>query len=761
MSKREERARIAAPRAQPDDILPQMIDVHRNALADAARDLGLAAITLYAVLAWLVRPVWLPLGAGLLSAAGLLVVALCFRSDRLQGQRARIARIIAEYGLALIPLFLVTFLSAATLPDESRLSLLFLPAMATAVGIITARYLPRGPRAVAITCGIALVAICARMTGFDIWTAGIGLILMTCLMAGVAEYSSGDLAERLLAGKRGRAAELSLADYQEQAMDRLFSIDPAGRLQDTTARFARMASRRETDLENSIFVDLFTAGQQRDQLAAHIAQRTEFSDLVLPIDIRGEARKWSVSARPRCDDADMGMRGVVRDVTAEQAAEARIARLAHYDPVTDLPNRLTLEKKAAAVLSAVTPDQPCALIFIDVDHFKVVNDEFGHRAGDAVLHEIASRLRNSTPNGSIVARMGGDEFAILLPEGADPVRIGDTAQNLVDGISRPISHDGLAVHVTVSIGVAIASDRNMGLTDLLHHADLALYAAKENGRNGWRLYDRSMGASERQRHALLKDMETALERRQFQLYYQPLVDARTQEIRGFESLLRWIHPTRGFISPAEFIPAAEESGFIEKLGKWVIETAVREAATWPGNLTVAVNVSPVQLSRDGLEHIVADALRKANLQPPRLELEITEGVLLQESKRVRALLDRVRSLGVRFSLDDFGTGFSSLSYLRTFLFHKIKIDRSFVIDMQADRNCNAIIKAVIAMARDMGMTTVAEGIELPGQLAALQALGCNQIQGYLTGRPMPGEDVAKLLRIEQKPAFTGFQRHQQ
>ncbi|MGB3721552.1 MAG: EAL domain-containing protein [Pacificimonas sp.] len=751
MARKIVRTETAGTAHNADGILDIQTDMHRSVIDAAARDICLAGFTLYGVMMWLVTPMWLPAATAAVSGLSLFIMAAVLRRAGKPGARAKVVRSGLEYALALIPLFAIAYLVVPQLTGESRLLLLFVLATAAALAIMSARHLPKAPRMLAAACGIALIGVCAVMSGLDMWVAGVGLILMTCLMAGVAESNSSDLAERLRNGVRGMDAETSLQDYEDQARDRLFRLDADGNLQGVTHRFAEMAARKVEQLENAPFVDLFQHGKARVDLVAHLSGTQRFSSLVLPIDIRGQKQLWSVSARPTGDGN--GMRGVVSDVTAEQYAEARISRLAHFDPVTDLPNRLTLEKEAGAPLSSATPEQPCALMFVDVDHFKAVNDDLGHRAGDVVLRTIADRLRRIVPEQAMVARLGGDEFAVLLPNASDSRALADLAQRLVDGIAMPISHDGRSVRTSISIGVARTDERVRALSDLLHHADLALYAAKEKGRNRHQLYDRSMGASERQRRALVAEMEIALQKNQFQLYFQPLVDARTQEVRGFESLLRWIHPDRGFISPAEFIPAAEESGFIQKLGIWVIETAVKEAAKWPGNLTVAVNVSPIQLASDGLEHIVAEALRKAGLQPPRLELEITEGVLLQESKRIRALLERIRALGVRFSLDDFGTGYSSLSYLRTFLFHKIKVDRSFVIDMQSDKNCRAIIKTVISLARDMGMTTVAEGIELPGQLAALQALGCDQIQGYLTGRPMPAKDVHKLLGIEVAPEY--------
>ena len=537
-----------------------------------------------------------------------------------------------------------------------------------------------------------------------------------------------------------------MAEYEQLGSDRLFALDGEGRLNGVTSHFASLANQSAHALEGLCFAQMFELGSAQTELLDGLSRRQPFSDLVMPIKVGRELRYWSLNARPVEGGQDgVAFRGIVTDVTAKKEAEARVSRLAHFDALTDLPNRLTFEEEAPAHIERATPANRCGLIFLDIDHFKAANDEHGHRFGDAVLTHVAARLVKVVGDDAVVARFGGDEFAVLLRNGVTQARLSAVAQAIVDAMAVPIQKEGLTLNVSVSVGFAMAPDDAASLPDLLHYADLALYASKEAGRNRWTAFEDDMNASARLRRTLVGEMEDALDRGEFSLAYQPLFDARKLQVKGFEALIRWNSASRGFVSPAEFIPLAEESGFIGKLGEWVIRTATAQVARWPEPITVAVNVSPVQLRTDGLEHIVADALRRARLQPSRLELEITEGVLLHENRRTRALLERLRAIGIRFSLDDFGTGFSSLGYLQKFAFHKIKIDRSFVNELQSDGNGRAIVKAVITLARDMGMLTVAEGIELPGQLAALQALGCDQIQGYLTGKPMSGEDATALL----------------
>ncbi|MHB9878573.1 putative bifunctional diguanylate cyclase/phosphodiesterase [Pacificimonas sp. ICDLI1SI03] len=731
----------------PAAILAAQIEAHRAGLVTARGSLALVALATYGLLFWAALPQFAPFWGAGISVAGLLLLTAAARLASDKGIDVAIGRIVAEYSLAIIPLFTVTYLVLPDLPTSLQMSLLAMLSALPFIATASARFLPNGPKLAAVCVGLALLTACYAIQQTSAWWLGNAAILIAWLLADIMEDTSRSLARRVRAEWQGGIARNLLNEYEEQGSDRLFSLNKDGHLLNVTAPFAQLARMRVGDLEGRHFLSLFVPDEAQRQLADKLATHQPVQRLVVTLGTRGEQRRWSLTARPVEEPGGPAFRGVISDVTSEMRAEERVSRLAHYDALTDLSNRQTFEDQAIQYLAEAAGSRKTGLLLINIDHFKSLNEEHGSRAGDAILKETGRRLQMIAGRNAIVARLGGDEFALLVSSVQVSAKLETLAGKILEEMSLPIRGAGALVHMSVSIGIATAPDDAKTFPTLLQNAETALRAAREAGRKNWQKFDKEMNASATARRTLIAEMEQGLERGEFYLNYQPLVDSRTLEVKGFETLLRWTHSTRGFVSPAEFIPLAEESGFINELGAWVIRSATAEAARWPGNLSVAINVSPLQMRGDGLEHIVAEALRTSGLQPSRLEIEITEGVLLQESRRTRALLERLRALGIRFSLDDFGTGFSSLGYLQKFAFHKIKIDRSFVIDMQNNKNCHAIIKAVIGLARDMGMVTVAEGIELPGQLAALQQMGCNQIQGYLTGKPMSAEAARELVRL--------------
>ncbi|WP_188312018.1 sensor domain-containing protein [Salinarimonas soli] len=432
------------------------------------------------------------------------------------------------------------------------------------------------------------------------------------------------------------------------------------------------------------------------------------------------------------------------DVTEAILAEARIAHMARHDALTGLPNRTLLRERMEEGLARVRRGQGLAVLCLDLDHFKAVNDTLGHPVGDLLLRAATKRIKECVRETDTVARLGGDEFTIL--QAIDrPEQAGLLARRIIEVLRAPFGIEGHQVVIGTSVGVTCAPSDGLDPDVLLKNADMALYRAKADGRGACRFFEPAMDARLQERRRLELDLRRALAASEFELYYQPLVNAQSSEIIGFEALLRWNHPERGQVPPAEFIPLAEEIGLIIPLGEWVLRDACREAAAWPRKLKVAVNLSPVQFRSPTLLHTAVSALGMSGLSPHRLELEITESVLLHDSAATLALLHQLRALGVRIAMDDFGTGYSSLSYLRSFPFDKIKIDRSFVRELGEKSDCLAIVKAVAGLGASLGITTTAEGVETPEQLDRVREQGCTEVQGYLFSRPRPASEVRALI----------------
>ncbi|MBR0856372.1 bifunctional diguanylate cyclase/phosphodiesterase [Bradyrhizobium liaoningense] len=436
---------------------------------------------------------------------------------------------------------------------------------------------------------------------------------------------------------------------------------------------------------------------------------------------------------------------VVEDVTERRRADEKIAHMAHYDALTDLPNRTLFREQIERELDKVASGKQFALLYIDVDEFKGINDSLGHHVGDELLKAIAGRIRGCLKQGDLIARLGGDEFAVIqtgIQSSADVVSF---VTQIYEAIRQPFHCLGHQLSTDASIGIALAPQDGSDLDQLVKNADLAMYGAKAEGRRTHRFFEPEMDASAKARLNMEQDLRQALVNGGFEIHYQPLVDLRSGAVSGCEALLRWRHPERGMVSPAEFIPVAEDTGLINELGDWVLRMACNEAATWPAHVRVAVNVSPVQLKCDTLALRIAGALAASGLAPSRLELEITEAVLIRDDEAALSILHQLRAIGVRIALDDFGTGYSSLSYLKRFPFDKIKIDRCFVADIAETPGAPVIVQAVVNIAAASSMTTVAEGVETEAQREMLRALGCTEMQGYLFSAPKPAAEVRKLF----------------
>jgi diguanylate cyclase (GGDEF)-like protein len=433
------------------------------------------------------------------------------------------------------------------------------------------------------------------------------------------------------------------------------------------------------------------------------------------------------------------------DITERRRAEQQIAYLAHHDALTDLPNRVSFREQLQQELERTRRGEQLAVLYIDIDEFKSVNDSLGHPAGDELLKAVASRLRSCIRETDFVARLGGDEFAIVQTGIKQPSDVVELVKRIYEAIREPHECLGHQVATDASIGIALAPNDGTELDQLLNNADLAMYGAKADGRRTYRFFEPQMDACVRARRTLELDIRQAIAEGAFELHYQPIVNLGSNEIVGCEALLRWNHPVRGMISPAEFIPVAEETGLILQIGDWVLTTACAEATNWPPAIKLAVNISPVQFRSHAFSLKVANALATTGLSASRLELEITEAVLIRDDEAALAMLRHLRAIGVRIALDDFGTGYSSLSYLQRFPFDKIKIDRCFVSDIAEAEGSSSIVQAVVNIARSRNMTTTAEGVETERQREMLLGFGCTEMQGYLFSPAMPVAKIRMLL----------------
>ncbi len=442
---------------------------------------------------------------------------------------------------------------------------------------------------------------------------------------------------------------------------------------------------------------------------------------------------------------------VIEDVTERRRADEKIAHMAHFDALTDLPNRTLFREQIERELEKVAGGEQFALLYIDIDEFKGINDSLGHHLGDELLKAVAGRIRGCLKQDDLIARLGGDEFAVIQTGIEDPNDVIAFVTRIHEAIRRPYHLLGHQLSTDASIGIALAPRDGTALDQLIKNADLAMYGAKAEGRRTYRFFVPEMDASAKARLAMEQDLRQAMINGGFEIHYQPLVNLRSGEVAGCEALLRWRHPERGMVSPAEFIPVAEDTGLITELGDWVLRTACMEAANWPAHVRLAVNVSPVQLKCDTLALKIAGALAASGLDPWRLELEITEAVLIRDDEAALSILHQLRSIGVRIALDDFGTGYSSLSYLKRFPFDKIKIDRCFVADIAESSGAPVIVQAVVNIASASNMTTVAEGVETEAQREMLRILGCTEMQGYLFSAPKAATDVRKLFGAGAAP----------
>jgi diguanylate cyclase (GGDEF)-like protein len=443
---------------------------------------------------------------------------------------------------------------------------------------------------------------------------------------------------------------------------------------------------------------------------------------------------------------DGGWVATHEDITDRQRAEASVVFMARHDALTRLPNRVLFHERLTQAMDMVGRGMGCAVLCLDLDHFKFVNDTLGHPIGDGLLQAAADRLQACIREVDTLARLGGDEFAVVLLGVERPDDAALLANRIIAAFGNPFDINGHQIVIGTSVGVAVAPEDGSSSDKLMRNADIALYLAKTEGRGTVRFFEPEMDARIQLRRTLEFDLRGAIIRNEFELYYQPLVNVAEGKVSEFEALLRWHHPTRGLVSPSEFVPLAEETGMIVPIGDWVLRTACLEAANWPTDINLAVNLSPVQFKKGDLVAVVKAALDASGLEPSRLDLEITESVLLQESASTLTALHELRALGISVALDDFGTGYSSLSYLRSFPFDKIKIDQSFVRDLAKDNEAMSIVRAVTGLGHNLRMTTTAEGVETLEQLNRLKEEGCTEVQGYIFSSPRPSRELPALIK---------------
>ena len=597
---------------------------------------------------------------------------------------------------------------------------------------------------VPVTSGISVAAAAA-------------LILAGMLAVGVARVARRDHAQLGERGEKEQAQQLAarlVREYESHGTGWFWQTDRAGHLTYLTDKVARELQALGVTPVGERLVNIFRVDSQMADtertLTFHLSARTSFSDYsVRPAFPTESDRWWSISGRPLLDDLGrfQGFIGSGSDLTEKRRAEAEITRLALFDSLTGLANR---QRMRLALEQTLAPSQgvhtTTGLFLLDLDRFKAVNDTLGHQIGDELLKQVGQRLQRSVGDAGLVGRLGGDEFQVVLPREGNREQLGNLAQEIIASLSQPYYVKGSSISIGCSIGVAIAPEHGEDSETLIRNADLALYAAKADGRGVYRFYRDEMLEGAQNRKRLEDDLRQALSGNELQLAYQAVVSTKTERIVGYEALLRWNHPTRGAVSPADFIPVAEECGLIEAIGEWVLRTACAEAAMWPENVRVAVNVSPIQFANPALPAIVTSAIASAGISAARLELEITEGVFLNEDASSDNMFKALKGIGVRLALDDFGTGYSSLGYLKKAPFDKIKIDQSFVRGAIQSGNRNAaIIKAIVTLADTLGMETTAEGVEQQDEIGLIRDLGCSHIQGYVYGRPQPADAVIEQL----------------
>lgn len=561
----------------------------------------------------------------------------------------------------------------------------------------------------------------------------------------VARWAFRQLQTNADMGSASESASLLLQEYEQRGVGWLWQVDSENRVTYISSRMTALLGRPASALLGHSLPSLL--GGNAD-LGKILLDKQPFSSLEMEIATPRGSRWISMAGDPIIDTAGRfeGFRGVGSDVTEIRQTQERLTNLANMDVLSGLPNRGRVRQLLGdALRTSTVSNVPCAIMFLDLDGFKPVNDTFGHPKGDAVLQAVAKRLCEQVGPDGHVGRMGGDEFAIVIADAQSRQKVELLAESIIRSVGEPYMIDQTEIRIGVSIGCAFGPIDGATVDDLILKADLALYQAKDAGRGVVKYFSAELQNEQDDRVRLEADLRNAIAAKQFHLMFQPLVSAKSQQVTGFEALIRWNHPQRGLVPPFVFIPVAEETGLMGPIGEWVIEEACRAIATWPEPITVAINISPKQMILPSLPNIVSQALSRYKVPGNRLELEVTEGVFIGDSNTTLDSLKRLRALGVGIALDDFGTGYSSIGYLNKAVFHKLKIDGSFVREAGTREENVAIIKSIVQLAKSFRMSVTAEGVETTEDFERMRELGCDTIQGYLFGKPLSYERANQLV----------------
>ncbi len=707
------------------------------------------------------------IGSGMVAARGLpdrqvgamlvtavLAVALVGPAHVFAASRGTWPRLVAVVTVVILPMFLFG-LAVTRWAANGALTWDVTIASLLCVAGVAAAYLRRQP-------GVIFAA------QLSVWSAAVlthaslaGAITVLVALAVAILVSREQYREQRLEEERRRArdriqtrARDILADYEETRQGWFWETDRRALLTYVSAPVAEAIGDTPDKLIGQPLVELFDltdTGQEGERtLQFHFTARSAFQELAVRAAIPGEERWWSVSGRPIHDEFGnfVGFRGSGTDLTAKRRSEEQASRLAHFDSLTGLANRFQMSQTLEKILASQhAASRACAVLLLDLDRFKHVNDTMGHPAGDALLKQVAQRLERTAGQAGQVGRRGGDEFEVIVPGSIERKAVGHLAAEIIHALSQPYSIDGQRAIIGASVGIALAPEDGVVSEELIRNADLALYAAKDLGRGRYHFFAQDLHAGAEARARMEQDLRDAIAQGDLQLYYQPVVSTATERITGFEALLRWHHPQKGWIPTDKFVKIAEDSGLIAQIGEWALRTACHDLANWPDDVRVAVNVSPLQFANPQLPAIVTSAIAQAGIHPSRLELEITESVFLSDDEGTDAMFAALKGVGVRLALDDFGTGYSSLGYLKKAPFDKIKIDQSFVrgATQPGSRN-GAIIASITSLAHALGMDTTAEGVETLDELDLVRMHGCSHVQGFIYERPLSSQAATERLQ---------------
>ena len=745
----------------------QYASIHREALARALANLGgtMVVATLYSTKIDLVM-------LGLWCLAQFFAIWNLVRVERdladLDCRRMKrtefTGHMLAVAASATLWTFaLLVFVPQGELVDHFALWTIVAMLMAGATATLTSA--PVGPALFGLVAGVAgtisfalagqwaFVVACAAFTSIAVGSAiSTGRVHLQARIAevGVAEKSE--------------VVSLLLREHEANDADWLWQIDINRKIQSVSSRFAYALGREPAEIEGQGLLRLIAGeggGGDLDesglrQLAEKLKRRETFTDLAVQVRTPGGSRWWQLSGAPMLDERGNfhGFRGVGSDVTEQRDRDEKINYLARYDTLSGLPNRLMLTEALGDALRYSQQWQTrCAFLMIDLDRFKSVNDSLGHQVGDRLLAKVSQRLASVLGEGEMCGRLGGDEFAVVIRDAGKIGNVERICEAIITSLSKPYNLDHHTLFIGASVGSAIGPRDGATVETLMRNADLALYRAKDEGGNIHFRYVPSLHADAEERRVLEGSLRKAIDNNEFQLNFQPVVDSCSEDVVSFEALLRWNSGEHGMVSPAKFIPLAEDTRLIVPIGNWVLRNACHEAAQWPANVKIAVNVSGEQLLEPDFAEEVVRALAESGLPAQRLEVEVTESVFLRDGRTARETLEKILALGCSVALDDFGTGYSSLGYLRSLRFSTIKVDRSFVTGAsEGSEESVAIINAVVAMAKSLKMSTTAEGVEDKEQARMIRDLGCDKIQGYYFGRPMVAEEARRLLRIKRAAA---------